>query len=185
MSAGDGAAVVRRAVEEIWNRGDLDLGDALFGPTYVNHEGVIADLVRGPEAIKISVALYRAAFPALHITINDLVAADDRVAIRWTTRVQAPPAEPAGDDGSGAVTGMTLCRLDGGQIVETWTCLNALGAPELTDPTEEASFDVPDSSTPGHLGPGPPGVRRRRRRAAARFGRLCHSLAVLGKADGK
>jgi hypothetical protein len=185
MSAGDGAALVRRAVEEIWNRGDLALGDALFGPTYVNHEGVIADLVRGPEAIKISVALYRAAFPALHVTIEDLVAAGDRVALRWTTRVQAPPEETAGDDAPGMVTGMTLCRLAGGQIVETWTCLNALGAPGRIDPTDQPSPDVAGSSKAGLFGPGPPTIRRRRRRAAARFSRLCHSLTALRKADGE
>src|SRR5215211_3586312 len=105
MSADHNEALVYRVVEDLWNGADLGVADALFAPAYVNHEGVIADLVRGPEAIKISVALYRAAFPALHITINDLVAADDRVAIRWTTRVQAPRAETASDDGSGAVTG--------------------------------------------------------------------------------
>jgi len=67
------AALVRRAVEEIWNRGDLALADALFAPSYVNHGGLIPDLVHGPEAIKISVALYRTAFPDLHISVASLV----------------------------------------------------------------------------------------------------------------
>jgi hypothetical protein len=185
MTSGDGAALVRRAVEEIWNRGDLDLGDALFAPTYVNHEGVIADLVRGPEAIKLSVALYRTAFPALHITIEDLVAAGDRVALRWSTRVQAPPEETSSDDDAlGTVTGMTLCRLAGGQIVETWTCMNPPGARRQIGPTVELSPDGADGQRPSSSGPGPPNGRGRRR-AAARFSRLCYSLSALRKAGGK
>ena len=47
------AGLVRRAVEEIWNGGDLALADVLFAPDYVNHGGLIPDLVRGPEAIKV------------------------------------------------------------------------------------------------------------------------------------
>jgi hypothetical protein len=51
--------LVRLAVEEIWNQGDLDTADAVFTPDYVNHGGLIPDLIRGPEAVKLSVALYR------------------------------------------------------------------------------------------------------------------------------
>ena len=186
MSEGEGAAVVRRAVEEIWNRGDLDLGDALFGPTYVNHEGLIGDLVRGPESIKISVAMYRTAFPALHITIEDLVAAADRVALRWTTRVESLPEEPGSDDDArGTVTGMTLCRLAGGQIVESWTCLNALGMGGQIGLTDEPPPDVADGSKPSPLRSRPPNPRERRRDAAARFSRQCYSLSALRKAGGK
>src|SRR5438874_1746416 len=52
-AARDNAAVVRRAIDEIWNLGKPDLADLLFAPDYVNHGGLIPDLVRGPEAIKI------------------------------------------------------------------------------------------------------------------------------------
>src|SRR5690348_11930832 len=72
-------AVVRRVVEEIWNRGQLEVADEVFAPAYVNHDGLITDLVRGPEAIKISVALYRLAFPNLEITIDHLLADQGRV----------------------------------------------------------------------------------------------------------
>ena len=46
-------ALVRRAIELIWNRGDPDAADELCGPGYVNHYGLSADLVLGPEAIKV------------------------------------------------------------------------------------------------------------------------------------
>ena len=68
MSASANEAVMRTAIEAIWNRGDLDVADDVFAADYVNHDGLIADLVRGPEAIKISAALHRLAFPGLHVT---------------------------------------------------------------------------------------------------------------------
>ena len=66
-------AVVRRAVEEVWNQRDLDVADALFAPDYINHGGLIPDLVQGPEMIKISVALFRTAFPDFWITADDVI----------------------------------------------------------------------------------------------------------------
>jgi hypothetical protein len=42
---------VRWAIEAIWNRGDLDVADELFAADYVNHYGLIADLVFGPEPV--------------------------------------------------------------------------------------------------------------------------------------
>jgi hypothetical protein len=80
----DPSALVRRAVEAIWNRGDLTLADAIFASDYRNHAGLITNLVRGPEAIKVSVALYRAAFPDLQISIDALTAKRDAVLLRWT-----------------------------------------------------------------------------------------------------
>ena len=63
MAEAHNVALVRRVVEEIWNRGQLDLADVLFATGYSNHAGLIPDFVRGPEAIKISGAFYRIAFP--------------------------------------------------------------------------------------------------------------------------
>ena len=116
------AAVVRRIVTQVWNRGELDLADHLVAPTYVHHGGLIPDLIQGPEAIKISAALYRIAFPGLSITVDRLVADGDMVELRWTARARG--ALPQGADrGSqrATLTGTTHSRLCQGQIVESWT----------------------------------------------------------------
>lgn len=107
----DPRALVRRAVEEIWNRGEFAVADTLFARDYVNHAGLISDLVRGPEAIKISVALYRTAFPDLRISIDTLTANEDAVLLRWTAHsVKA----------QGTLTGMLVSRVAGGKIAESW-----------------------------------------------------------------
>ena len=86
MAVDEFAGLVHRAVEEVWNQGALDQADALFAPDYVNHGGLIPDLIRGPEAIKLSVALYRLAFPGWQVAVEDLVAAGETVALRWAAR---------------------------------------------------------------------------------------------------
>lgn len=116
--------LVRRVIDEIWNAGNLDLADELFAATYVNHGGLIPDVVKGPEGIKFSVALYRAAFPDLHISVDSLSGIDGSVQLYWTARSNLPDA---GSDNAGvmnakhAVTGETRSSLAGGQIVESWT----------------------------------------------------------------
>jgi hypothetical protein len=114
-------ALVRRAVEEIWNQGELAAADVLFARDYVNHAGLITDLVRGPEAIKISVAFYHAAFPDLQITIDTLTANRDAVLLRWSAR---------GGSGESRLTGLLVSRIAGGQIAESWTQWNQAGVLE-------------------------------------------------------
>jgi hypothetical protein len=75
--------VVRRAIEEIWNHGDLAMADTLFAAAYVNHGGLIPDVVLGPEAIRVGVALHRTAYPNLRVTVEHLMAVGEMVAVRW------------------------------------------------------------------------------------------------------
>jgi hypothetical protein len=112
-----------RAIEAICNRGELDIADALFAPDYINHGGLIPDLVHGPEALKVAVALYRAAFPNFSMTLEPLRTRGSVVLLRWTARQRptvnqddAPPARAVG-----VVTGIARGRLVGDQIAESWT----------------------------------------------------------------
>jgi hypothetical protein len=120
-------ALVRQAIEEIWNGGNLDLADQLFAPTYINHGGLIPDLVRGPEAIKVGVALYRAAFPEFRVTVLDLLAQGQTVAVRWEAQ-STPSRAHVGGQGNGAsgrLSGMTFGRVARGRIMESWTIWEA------------------------------------------------------------
>jgi hypothetical protein len=134
------AAGMCRAIEAICNGGDFAVADALFAPDYVNHGGLIPDLVRGPEALKVAVALYRAAFPDFHVTVRVLRVRAATVLLRWTA-ARHPAEAPA--DGNppgehGGVTGITRGRLSGGRIAESWTrwdasrALRQLGLPSTT-----------------------------------------------------
>ena len=111
--------VMRRVVDEIWNRGALDVADELFAVDYINHGGLIPDVVCGPEAIKVSVALYRLAFPTFYVTVDEVTADGDTVVLCWRAhRARAETSE--------SVTGRTRSRHVGGKIVESWTSWDRL-----------------------------------------------------------
>ena len=112
--------LVHRVIEEIWNRGELEMADALFTHDYVNHGGLIPDLVRGPEAIKLGVVLYRTAFPHFHIAVDGVTAEEGAMVLRWVAHSSPPLMDgPAGT--KGGLRGITRCRLRSGKIAESWT----------------------------------------------------------------
>jgi len=112
--------LVHLVIEEIWNRGKLELADTLFTDDYVNHGGLIPDLVRGPEAIKLSVALYRSAFPAFQITVDELTTDKEAIVLRWVAHSGLPLMDGSAPR-KGGLRGITRCRLRSGKIAESWT----------------------------------------------------------------
>ena len=115
MNSESNEARARRAIEAIWNRGD--------------HDGVISDLVIGPEAIKISAALHRLAFPNLSVVVEELSAGEDTVVLGWTAR-SWPVDRPDGTHGGSnqSLKGITRSRFVDGKIVESWTEWDRIGA---------------------------------------------------------
>jgi steroid delta-isomerase-like uncharacterized protein len=77
---------------------------------------------RGVEELADVFRRMRAVFPDLHVTVEDTVSEDDRVALRWTAR-GTHDAEWAGVPATGRrVTfgGIDLYRFSGGRIEEWW-----------------------------------------------------------------
>jgi sugar lactone lactonase YvrE/predicted ester cyclase len=121
-------ALARRVFEEIWNEGALDVADEVFSPD-VTYVGLIGNMPPGPESYKQYVAGYRAILPDIHYTIDDAIAQGDKVLLRWsgpaTQMGELMGAPPSGK--TAFVTGMFLCRMEDGKIVETWSNFDALG----------------------------------------------------------
>jgi hypothetical protein len=112
MASEQNRRLVRQAIDEIWNGGHLELADQIFSSDYVNHGGLIPDLVHGPEAIKVSVVLYRRAFPQFRLTVIDLFAQEQSIALRWAAH-RAPDRNLANgdlDDRPQPLFGMTIGR---------------------------------------------------------------------------
>jgi steroid delta-isomerase-like uncharacterized protein len=82
MSIEKNKAVIRRHVEEIFNRGNLAVADEIISPDYVYHGP--AGEFKGPEGFKKMVAGALQAFPDIHYTIDDMVAEGDTLAVRYT-----------------------------------------------------------------------------------------------------
>ena len=120
-------ALVRRFVEEVVNRGDTRLLADLVAARHVRH-APDGDLY-GREGVRIDVAEWRSGFPDLRLEVEDQVAEGDRVASRFRLRGThdgpflgvAPTGRPV------AVAGVSIDRLAGGRLVESWLSLDALG----------------------------------------------------------
>jgi len=85
MSIEKNKAVVRRDVEEVFNKGNTAIVDEIIGSDWVFH-GPGGLEFKGQEGFKQIVATLRNAFPDLHMAIEDMVAEGDMVAVRYIMR---------------------------------------------------------------------------------------------------
>jgi steroid delta-isomerase-like uncharacterized protein len=122
-------AIARRALET-FGSGDLDELDKLVSEDAVDHDTQNPNAgIHGPEGAKRTASIYRAGFSDLQITVEDQIAEGDKVVTRWTA-VGTQDGDLAGLPASGrraTVTGITIDRIDGGKIVESWGNWDTLG----------------------------------------------------------
>jgi len=128
MSTEDNKALDRRGFEEVWNKGNLAVVDELNDANVVTHNPPGPPL-RGTEAFKQFVLMYRSAFPDVQLTIEDQIAEGDKVVTRWTARGthqgELMGIPPTGKQAT--VTGITVGRVANGKFVESWSNFDALG----------------------------------------------------------
>jgi steroid delta-isomerase-like uncharacterized protein len=113
-------ALPRRLLEEVWNKGNLNIIDELAAPDFVDHEPASPEEAHGPEGVRQFVEMYRSAFPDVQLTVDDQVAEGDMVVTRWTAR-DTHQGELMGIPPSGnrvEVTGISIDRFEGGKMVE-------------------------------------------------------------------
>ena len=75
-------AIVRRQEEELFTQGNLDAADEVYAPDYVGHDPSNLEDIQGLEAAKQAAADYRKAFPDLRVSVEDVIAEGDKVAVR-------------------------------------------------------------------------------------------------------
>ncbi len=126
MATDANKALVRRFFEEY----RLDVIDELFIPAYTHHDpNLPPELQQGRDAYKQVVTMFRAAFPDLHTTVEDLFAEGDKVTARWTFRGthqgEMMGIPPTGKPITG--TGISITRIADGKMAETWVIFDALG----------------------------------------------------------
>ena len=110
-------ALMRRIYEEMWNR---------------ENPSIAAEIFAQPEGVELFVSEFLSSFPDLRHTIEEMIAEDDRVAVRFS----------AGGTHSGhwmhfaptgkeiRYTGITLARISGDKIIEQHTWWDKMGLVE-------------------------------------------------------
>ncbi len=128
MSTEANVAVARRVFDELFSQGKLDAADEIYTPEHTSHDPQ-APGVNGAEAMKHYIGMYRAAFPDLRVSSDDIIAEGDRVVIRWTARGthqgELMGAPPTGKQA--VVTGINIFRVKDGRIAEEWVNWDTLG----------------------------------------------------------
>jgi len=125
----DNKRLVRRALDEIYGGGDLDLADELFTPEFADHEPAHPDHPLGPEAVKQTVRGLHATFADLRFEVEDEIAEGDMLVQRATMSGRhAGPLmghEPTGREL--AVRHVYIWRIADGRIAEHWGVRDDLG----------------------------------------------------------
>ena len=135
VAAEENKAISRRADEELFDRGSLEVADELFALNFVYHDPVSGEDWRGPESVKQYAAMMRAAFPDLYYIVEDQIAEGDKVATRYRagSTHQGEIMGIAPTSNRVEITGISIARVDGGKIEEIWENYDALGMMQQLD----------------------------------------------------
>jgi len=119
MTHSEMKAFVQNHFEEFVNRKNLSIGEVNFAPEFVDHGAdVPPGTPPGPAgAIQYVGGAYKK-FPDLHVTINDIIAEDDKVVVRNTWQ--------GTEAATGTVfqfSGIVIWRIAHRQLVERWAYL--------------------------------------------------------------
>jgi predicted ester cyclase len=133
--------LVRRALEEIYAKGDLEVADDLVHPDFVDHEPAHADQPTGPESVKQTVRHLQGAFGELRFEVEDEIAQADKVVqlVTMSGRHTGPLMGRPPTGKGFAVRHIYIWRIADDKIVEHWGSrddLGLLGQLGLVTPTD-------------------------------------------------
>ena len=138
-------SVVRRFYEEMNNGRKNELAPELFTADHILHDPQIP-AGPGPQGVADTVSAYQEGVDG-HWNIEALFSVDDHVTVRWTgtgTHVaEINGIPPTGN--SVRVDGISVHRLSGGKIAETWRCGTPSGS---SSSSAWYRADASDASSP-------------------------------------
>jgi predicted SnoaL-like aldol condensation-catalyzing enzyme len=132
---------VRLFVEAVWNEGRLELIDELVADDYVGRVPAAELAVLGPEGVRRLVSSRRRDYPDLYVKIDDQIAEDDRVVMRWQATARATVARTT-RAANPCYVGISIIRLLAGKQVDSHTEYTSL-TPETTPKGASPSQTAP------------------------------------------
>jgi steroid delta-isomerase-like uncharacterized protein len=122
MSLEESKAIERQIMSEM-NKGNFAIIDKLFADSFIYH-GPFGTELTGKEDFKKFAADFIAAFPDFHMTIEDMIAEDDKVVsrlkIEGTHKGEFAGIPPTGK--KVAVAATLIAQFENGKEVESWDC---------------------------------------------------------------
>ena len=126
MLDNENKTVVRRYYDEVLNQGNLDVLEELAVPDYVEHNPLPGQSAGLPGLLQRAAMLSTAFRP--RFTLDDLIAEDDRVVVRWTNH-GTHQGEFLGMPATGrsfAITGIDIHALRDSKLAEHWDVVDQL-----------------------------------------------------------
>lgn len=111
MFADEIKSIVKRFVDEPWNKGNIDIIDELCAPEYTVTY-LASKWKGGRKDLKDGIRDYRAASPNLHAEVDEIIVEGDWAAYQWTMTEINEKGKFV------TVVGMTILRFEKGKIVE-------------------------------------------------------------------
>ncbi len=139
MSAEQNKAIVRQAYDAI-NRNDLDALDEMVASDVTDHDPAPG---QGPglEGVKDYFSWLHAAFPDVHMDVEDMIAEGDkvvaRISVSGTHQGEFMGIAPTGNRVT--ITGIDILRITDGKVVEHWGKFDDLGMMQQLGVMEQPS----------------------------------------------
>jgi steroid delta-isomerase-like uncharacterized protein len=128
MSTEENKAIVRRYLDEVWNKGNVNIYDEVMAPTYaryMNTSGAYLDR----EGQKQRISGIRKAFSELYLVLEDMMAEGEKVTIRVTLHGRHT-GNFMGVPATGkevAIGAIDILRLVDSKVVEHWGVMDTFG----------------------------------------------------------
>ena len=121
MPRADMERLIKKSVE-VFNTGDIEATHGIYAPDVIRHEQESVVPRVGIEKFKRQIQRIREGFSQIEMAIDDLIIENDKAVVRWTVHVVRP--KPTEEDPQAvekaAFTGITISRIEHGQIAEQW-----------------------------------------------------------------
>ena len=128
MSAEENKRIIRRVLDELFEKGNLEAADELIHPDFVNHEAPPGN-PQGPEGLKETIGWLRGLWGPMRAEIEDEICEGGKVVARLIMHGRHV-GEFLGKPPSGqefAAEHIHIWRLQDGQVIEHWSVRDDLG----------------------------------------------------------
>jgi steroid delta-isomerase-like uncharacterized protein len=124
-------ALLRRFYKEVYVDWNMALADEVVSPHFVSHDWPEHGPT-GPKAFRDYYSAIRSAVPDARYEVDDLIAEDDRVVVRWRL-LGTHKGDFRGIAASGrpiTLKGIAIYRVEGGKLMERWVVSDLHGVIE-------------------------------------------------------
>jgi predicted ester cyclase len=123
--------LVRRFYRDVYVHWNMKVADEVVSPQFRSHDWPQGGPT-GPKAFRDYYSALRSALPDARYEVDDLIAEDDRVVVRWRLlgtqtgafRGIAPTGRPI------VLKGIAIYRVSGGRLMERWVVSDVYGVLE-------------------------------------------------------